>query len=66
MSQVEEIERAVRGLSPEDLRKFRQWFREFDSGRWSQQIEQDIAGGKLDSLAEEALNDLREGRSRPL
>lgn len=66
MSQIDEIERAVRELSTEDLREFRRWFQEYDSKLWDQQIEEDVAAGKLDSLAEEALKDLREGRTRPL
>lgn len=66
MSQIDEIERAVQELSTEDLREFRRWFQEYDSKLWDQQIEEDVAAGKLDSLAEEALNDLREGRTRPL
>jgi hypothetical protein len=38
------------------------WFAEFDAARWDRQIEEDVAAGRLDALAEEALNDLRQGR----
>ena len=62
MSKVEQIEDAVRGLSSEELVEFRRWFAEFDSVLWDRQIEQDVAAGRLDALAEEALSDLREGR----
>ena len=58
---VEEIERAVSQLSPEELAVFRAWFAEFDAEAWDRQFETDVAAGKLDTLAEEALQDLREG-----
>ena len=58
MSAIEEIEEAVRGLSAQELAAFRAWFAEFDAAAWDRQIEQDIAAGRLDALAEEALDDL--------
>jgi hypothetical protein len=66
MSQVDEIERAVQELSAEDLRVFRRWFQEFDAAQWDRQFEEDVAAGRLDALADEALADLREGRTREL
>ena len=62
MSTIEEIENAVRGLSYAELDAFRNWFAEFDAAAWDRQIEQDIAAGRLDALADEALDDLRQGR----
>jgi uncharacterized protein (DUF433 family) len=35
---------------------------EFDAGVWDRQLEEDVAGGQLDPLAEEAFQDLRERR----
>lgn len=66
MSTVQEIEQAVRQLPPDQLANFRAWFAEFDAEAWDRQLEQDIAAGKLDSLAQEALNDQREGRCTEL
>ncbi|NES72956.1 MAG: hypothetical protein F6K24_51055 [Okeania sp. SIO2D1] len=63
---VEEIELAVSQLSPEELAVFRAWFAEFDAEAWDRQFETDVAAGKLDTLAEEALQDLREGRCTDL
>lgn len=57
-----EIEDAVRRLSPEDLAAFREWFVQLDAEAWDRQIEEDVTAGRLDSLAEEALGDLRQGR----
>jgi hypothetical protein len=59
---IQEIEEAVLKLSPEDLAAFRAWFAEFDAAAWDLQIERDISAGRLDALADEALEDLREGR----
>jgi hypothetical protein len=66
MSTVQEIERAVRQLPPEDLAAFRAWFLEFDGNLWDEQIERDVAAGRLDALADEALAALRAGRCRKL
>jgi hypothetical protein len=66
MSTIHEIERAVSGLSSDELTEFRRWFLEFDAAAWDRQLEDDVAAGRLDALAEEALSDLREGRTRPL
>lgn len=66
MSTVQEIETAVRSLSRQELSAFRAWFSGFDAAAWDQQFEEDVAGGHLDALAEEALRDLREGRCRDL
>ena len=62
MNTLQEIERAVSQLSPEELAAFRAWFPEFDAAVWDQQFEADVAAGRLDALAEKALQDLRQGR----
>jgi len=66
MTAVIEIERAVQQLPPEELAKFREWFAEFDALQWDRQIERDVADGRLDRLAEEAMTDHRDGHSREL
>jgi hypothetical protein len=62
MGTVKEIEDAVQRLSPAELQAFREWFAEFEAEIWDSQIERDIATGRLDALAEEAIGDLRAGR----
>jgi hypothetical protein len=62
VSSVNEIEEAVLRLTPADLDAFRTWFAEFDGAAWDRQIEDDVAAGRLDALADEALEDLRAGR----
>jgi hypothetical protein len=63
---VEDLEKAIAKLPPDQLARFRVWFEEFDSARFDQQIKRDATSGKLDRLAEQALDDLREGRAREL
>lgn len=66
MSTVHEIEQAIRALEPKDLAALRDWFAVFDAEVWDRQLEQDVAAGRLDRLAEEALRDLKEGRCTDL
>jgi hypothetical protein len=66
MNTLNEIEAAVSQLSVDELARFRQWFAEFDAQRWDQQLECDASAGKLDALADAALNQYRSGRCTPL
>jgi hypothetical protein len=66
MSTVQEIQEAVSQLPKEDLAALRLWFAEFDVILWDRQLETDAAAGRLDEFAEEALQDLREGRCTDL
>ena len=66
MTTINEIEQAVQQLDPQELARFREWFATFDGAQWDRQIERDIAAGKLDSLADEALNDLKQGHCKDL
>jgi hypothetical protein len=62
MRTIQEIEEAVGRLSSEDLAAFRAWFAEFDATVWDRQFEEDVMAGRLDQFADQALQDLREGR----
>ncbi|MEG3845482.1 hypothetical protein QT971_00340 [Microcoleus sp. herbarium19] len=66
MSTLSEIEHAIKQLSAEDISAFRAWFAEFDAQLWDRQFEADVAAGRLDALAEKALQHLREGRCTEL
>jgi hypothetical protein len=57
---IEEIEKAVSQLPPDELARFRAWFEEFEAARFDRKIEQDAASGRLDRLAEQALADYRQ------
>lgn len=62
MTTVQAIEAAVEQLDPAGRAEFRAWFERFDAAEWDQAMEQDIAAGALDWLAEEALAGLQAGR----
>jgi hypothetical protein len=62
MSTVEDIEEALRQLSPEQRAAFRAWYAEFDAEEWDRQLESDAAAGRLDWLVDEARKDRQEGR----
>jgi hypothetical protein len=66
MTNVEDIEKAVAELPPDQFARFRAWFDEFEATRFDQKIERDAKVGKLDRLAEQALEDFRAGRAREL
>jgi hypothetical protein len=66
MSELEKLEQRIRSLSPEDLKKFREWFAEFDARAWDQQLEADAKAGRLDALVSEALADYKAGKTRKL
>jgi hypothetical protein len=66
MNNLQEIEQAVSQLSAEELANFRGWFAEFDTEIWDRQLEDDIAAGRLDGLAQRALQHLQEGRCTDL
>jgi hypothetical protein len=66
MGKIETVEREIERFSAEELASFRSWFAEFDASQWDHQIELDVAAGKLDQFANEALTDLRAGNGRAL
>lgn len=66
MSKIEQIEREIQELTPEELAAFRKWFLEFDAVVWNRQIEEDARAGRLDTLADKAIKDFKSGRSSEL
>ncbi|MBD2742366.1 hypothetical protein [Coleofasciculus sp. FACHB-1120] len=66
MMTVEQIEAAILKLPPDEFQKFREWFLELDDQRWDNQLEKDIANGKLEDLAGEAIADFEAGRYRAI
>ena len=66
MSKVESIEKEVQRLDEESFAAFRTWFVEYEHSRWDRQIEADADAGKLDSLINEALEEDRAGKTKPL
>ncbi len=63
---VEEIEDAITQLPEDQLRQFRDWYGKFDSEAWDEQIEKDVASGKLGALAKTAIADHHLGKTKKL
>jgi hypothetical protein len=66
MTRIEEIEKAIEGLSADEIARLRAWFDEFEARMFDEQIERDAKAGKLDEVAAQALADHKAGRSREL
>jgi hypothetical protein len=65
-STLEQIEAAILTLPSDDFEKLKGWLLDLDYQRWDEQIEQDIAKGKLDALAEEAIAEFEAGNCREI
>ncbi len=63
---LEEIEKQIAQLSPEELKKFSAWFDEYMSDEWDRQIERDVAAGKFDKVFAEIDADVKAGLVKPL
>ncbi|MBZ9997557.1 hypothetical protein [Mesorhizobium sp. BH1-1-4] len=66
MTKLEQIEKSITELSPEELKAFAAWFEALRADQWDKQIEADANAGRLDKLAAQGLADHRAGRTRPL
>jgi len=63
---VKDIERAIGALSPREIEEFYIWLDEHHPHPIDARIESDLAAGRLDSEIQRALDDERNGRTRPL
>ena len=64
---VEEIERVIGTLTQEELEELRLWLDEYAGPRpLDRRIEADLAAGRLDGAVQNALDDEKRGRVRPL
>jgi hypothetical protein len=66
MGKVENIERQIKDLSPQEMAELREWFAVFDAEAWDRQFEADVRAGKLDALAREALAAHAAGKTKKL
>ena len=63
-SQIEMLEQSIKQLSPGELAAFRSWFIEFDAAEWDRRIETDSEAGKLDRLAQSAIEEHKAGGTK--
>ena len=66
MLTLEQIESAILQLSPNEYQKLLEWFADLDYQRWDEQFEKDIADGKLEAFAQEALAEFEAGNCRAI
>ena len=55
MATIQEIKSAIGALPHEDYIQLLGWIHNMDWSEWDKQLEDDVASGKLDSFAKEAL-----------
>lgn len=58
MSRVEELERAIHSLSPDEFKQIARIVQDLEQERWDEQLDRDAASGKLEFLRREALQEL--------
>ncbi|WP_018620988.1 hypothetical protein [Spirosoma luteum] len=63
---LQEIEQAAKELPPNELDGLVTRLHEFFNERWDKQMEDDAKAGRLDKLINEAKEEIRLGRTRPL
>lgn len=66
MLTVEQIEAAILKLPPDKFKILQEWFLNLDHQQWDKQLEQNIANGKLDALAREAISDFEAGHYKAI
>lgn len=63
---VDEIEKEIPKLSFDERARLLKLLSEMDEAEWDRQIVEDAKNGKLDKLAQQALDDVKVGRFREL
>ena len=66
MNAVQEIERAIDALTPEELSELYSWLDERRPQPIDARVQSDLAAGSLDNAIRRALDDDKNGRAQPL
>ena len=66
MNTVQDIERAIEALPPEQLQELSAWFEERYSQTVDARLKADIEGGRFDERISRAIADHKAGRTEPL
>ena len=66
MSTVREIEKALQALPIHQARCVADWLQDYLEEQWDRQIASDAEAGKLDQLADHAIEHYKAGRVKPL
>lgn len=65
-STVKEIERAIQGLTRQEIEELHAWLEEHYPQPIDVQLKADLQAGRLDAAINRALDDEKTGRTRPL
>ncbi|MFB2878952.1 hypothetical protein [Floridanema aerugineum] len=66
MSNLEQTKAAILSLPSNEFEQLKKWLFDLDYERWDEQLEQDIAEGKLEALAQEAIAEFEAGHCREI
>jgi hypothetical protein len=66
LNTVQEIERAIRALKPEELEELYSWLDQNCPQPIDTRVQSDLAVGRLDNAIHRALDDGKNGRVQPL
>ena len=66
MKAIEDIERAIEALAPEELTELYAWLDRRFPQAIDVRLRSDLAAGRLDNAIQRALDDEKNGRVRPL
>ena len=64
MDNLTQVEKSISGFTDEELTIFREWFFKFDSQKWDEKLAGDIESGKLDDMANDALDQFLTGKAK--
>jgi hypothetical protein len=63
---VDQIKRAIEGLSFEERAELAAWLHGWKDDEWDEQMKRDVASGKLDNVLGEVEEDIKAGRVREM
>ncbi len=66
MAKIKKPESEVQPLNCEELDKFRDWFKQYDSDEWDSEIEEPALKGKSDKMAQKTIAAHKIGRAKEI
>jgi len=66
VDRVQAIVEQLSTFSSAELRELRAWLDQYEDRAWDAQFEAEVSAGQWDALADQALQDHAQGRSKPL
>ncbi len=64
MDTLTQVEKLISSFKDEELTIFREWFYKFDNQKWDEKLAGDIEAGKLDNIADGALDQFLTGKAK--